>query len=120
MAEETLIAKQPEIRSEHETVVTTGIGGETGVLRTGIDPAGAELRSEFKLSKNQQKRLKRRQQWEEDRPARKALRKEKRYKAKERKREKIQSGELEAKPTKQVCTSDASPPDTFSAYSKMY
>ena len=54
------------------------------------------------LSKNQQKKLKRRQQWEDERPARKAARKQKHKAAKERRREKIRSGELTAKPAKQV------------------
>ena len=45
-------------------------------------------------SKNQQKRLKRRQQWEDDRSARKIRRKDKQKERKERKREKVRNGEL--------------------------
>ena len=54
------------------------------------------------LSKNQQKKLKRRQQWEDERPARKARRKEKRIEARERKRVGIRNGELPAAALKQV------------------
>lgn len=59
-----------------------------------------------KLSKNQQKKLKRRQEWEDRRPARKAARKEKRIAAKERKRKAMGHGEIPPKPAQQVRRSE--------------